>query len=187
MNTTPWLVHDIKACDKLWQKDWSNFFVIGVGSRGRSLYRKLGASHIQDGCYGGHIENTKSAILIMLNKWLDWVKVFTIGWPSKETWRNTPGFWFDLLFKVTEVNVQKNYKDATYCNCWGYWPETVYICTPYVIWPLPHQHSVRYDSWLDHYGPETENTKCAIIPKLMLGWISSKFVAWHTTRHFHFT
>jgi hypothetical protein len=25
-------------------------------------YQKLGLSHIQDGCYGGHIENTNSAI-----------------------------------------------------------------------------------------------------------------------------
>jgi hypothetical protein len=36
--------------------------VVGVGSREEEAYQKLGASHIQDGCYGGHIENTKSAI-----------------------------------------------------------------------------------------------------------------------------
>jgi hypothetical protein len=33
--------------------------VVG-GSLEEEAYQKLGMSHIQDGCYGGHIENTKS-------------------------------------------------------------------------------------------------------------------------------
>jgi hypothetical protein len=33
-----------------------------MGSLEEEAYRKLWASHIQDGCYGGHIENTKGAI-----------------------------------------------------------------------------------------------------------------------------
>jgi hypothetical protein len=36
--------------------------VVGVGSLEEEAYRKLGAFHIQDGCYGSHIENTKTAI-----------------------------------------------------------------------------------------------------------------------------
>jgi hypothetical protein len=38
--------------------------VVGVGSLEEEAYQKLGVSHIQDGCYGGHIENTKSAITV---------------------------------------------------------------------------------------------------------------------------
>jgi hypothetical protein len=36
--------------------------VVGVGSLEKEAEPKLAAFHIQDGCYGGHIENTKSAI-----------------------------------------------------------------------------------------------------------------------------
>jgi hypothetical protein len=42
-------------------------------------------------------------------------------------------------------------------NCWGYWPETLYICTP--RWnDCTDQISVRSDSWLGHQEAETQNT-----------------------------
>jgi hypothetical protein len=79
--------------------------VVGVGSLEEEAYQKLGASHIQDGCYGGHIENTKSAVTreqtngsieLKFLSWVDQVRIHDI----------IPGFSFDLLFEVTEVKVE---------------------------------------------------------------------------------
>jgi hypothetical protein len=70
---------------------------------------------------------------------------------------------------------------------WGYWPETLYICTPRWNGCTKNQISVWSDSWLGHQGAKTENTKC--YNSWTNGWIISKFLSlvpskdtWHNTR-----
>jgi hypothetical protein len=72
-----------KRCGRQ-NRGWSKFSVVGVGSLEEEAYWKLGASHIQDGRYGGHIENTNSTITpsqmarSIKSKFLSWVHIFDI-------------------------------------------------------------------------------------------------------------
>jgi hypothetical protein len=59
-----------------------------------------------------------------------------------------------------------NLFQVTFCNNQGYWPETLYMCTPR-SWDLPDRNLIYSDSWLGHQGAKTENK---ITPELIAGW-----------------
>jgi hypothetical protein len=80
---------------------------------------------------------------------------------------------YDHLLSVVVV-VREH---GTFCNCCGYWPETLYICTPR-SYDLPDQVSFRFDSWLGHQGAKTENTKSGINYNSWTNdWIILKFLS----------
>jgi hypothetical protein len=60
--TSGWASIYFFVCARLLKNAFTRLIPIFCGSVCSEANRKLGASHIQDGCYGGHIENTKSAI-----------------------------------------------------------------------------------------------------------------------------
>jgi hypothetical protein len=80
---------------------------------------------------------------------------------------------------VGEMTLQTNFRSDQILACFVTAGSIdLKLCT-YV--PLGHlttdQISVRSDSLLGHQGAKTENTKSAVTPQLMAGWIISKFLS----------
>jgi hypothetical protein len=142
-----------KACSQLWVY-WPETLYICTprwnDSRDQILVRSNWLGH-----QGAKTENTKSATTpeLMVGSspnCYHLVRIHDII-PRFLIWPTFQGH--------TEVKVCLG--PLAFCNHWGYWPETLYICTPRSP-DLTDQISVRSNSWLGHQGAKAENTKSAI-------------------------
>jgi hypothetical protein len=118
---------------------WFKFSVVGVGSLSKTravphprwLLQQPYWKHKK--CYYSW---TNGSIEL---KFLSWVE------SSMDTWHNTWVFDLTYFSKSLRSKFNMNCTVGTFCNCWGYWPETFYM---YPLGHITYHTNIQSDIFL---------------------------------------